>query len=232
MSRRRRGSSTAALPGRPAGARPPAPTPSVHRARGLTDAGRRRRLPILGAVGALVGAGLIAALGFGVLRSGSSPGARSSGPVDGGSVAVGVAVGQRAPDFQLVDVDGRAVSRESLHGKPALLWFTASYCVPCQEGALRLRSIVTDVGVDRIAIVIVFVDPTEPPEALREWRQRFGLPGWVAGFAAGSMVGDFRIQYLDTKYLLDGDGVIRETDFFPLREDVWRAAITRVLGEG
>lgn len=228
MSRRRRGSSTAALPGGP-GPRPAAPAPSARRPRDAADAGRRTRRLLLGAIGALVGASLVVVLGFVVLRPGSSPEVRSGEPAGGGSVAVGTAVGQRAPNFQLVDVDGRTVSSDSLRGKPALLWFTASYCVPCQEGALRLQSIVKDVGVDRLAIVIVFVDPTEPPAALREWRQRFGLPGWAVGFAAGSLVTDFRIQYLDTKYLLDGDGIIRETDFFPLREDVWREAIERVV---
>ncbi len=230
MSRRRRGSSTAALAGRPAGPRPAAPTPSARRGREqLTDRRRRSRRLVLGAVGTLVGAAVILGVGLVLLRPGSVPSGGGAGPASDGSVAVGTAVGQRAPDFQLVDVEGRTVSRDSLRGKPALLWFTASYCAPCNEAMPVLKRILQPLGADAPNVVIVFVDPGEAPETLRRWQATIGSPDWTAALASAQMLRTYGLQYLDTKYLLDSNGVIRQTDFVPLREDVWRDAIERIV---
>lgn len=147
--------------------------------------------------------------------------------------AVGTGVGELAPDFRLVDIDGRTVTREALRGKPAVVWFTTSYCAPCQEGALRLQRILDRIGAgDRLAVVVVFVDPGEPGEALTWWKSHFGRPDWTVAFAAGSVVRDYRVRALDTKYLLDGEGLIRVVDLLPVqfREDAWTRDLTAVLG--
>lgn len=185
----------------------------------------RRRWPLVG--GAALAAVALVAGGFvlaGRLNSLTEPAAA------GQQVTVGTAVGQRAPDFRLVDIDGRTVTRESLRGEPAILWFTTSDCVPCQEGAKSLQRVLQRIGAeDKLAVVIVFVDPGEPREALAWWKSRFGRPDWVAALAAGSMVQDYRLVYLDTKYLLDRDGVIRVADFLPLQEDPWERDLRAVL---
>ncbi len=40
-------------------------------------------------------------------------------------------VGQPAPAFELVDLEGNTVSLEDLAGKPALVNFWSTWCVPC-----------------------------------------------------------------------------------------------------
>lgn len=186
------------------------------------------------AVAIMAAVGVIAFIGWSaVSRPGSAVSRPATAPSGGEPpvAAVGTGVGQLAPDFQLVEVDGQTINRDSLRGKPALLWFTAAYCIPCQEGALRLQPILEDLGADSIRIVMVFIDPTEPPAALVDWRQRFGRPEWSVAFdAGGRMTRDYGVQYLDTKYLLDREGVIRYTDVVTLQPDVWRPQIENVIG--
>jgi cytochrome oxidase Cu insertion factor (SCO1/SenC/PrrC family) len=184
---------------------------------------------ILAVIGTLVGAVIVLAIGLAVLRAGTEPAAGDAGETSGSSVSVGTGVGQRAPDFRLVDIDGSTVTRDSLRGKPALLWFTASYCAPCNEAMPVLKRILEPLGPDAVKVVIVFVDPGEAPETLRKWQATIGSPDWTAALASAPMIRDYGLQYLDTKYLLDADGVIRETDFVPLREEVWRRAIEKVV---
>jgi hypothetical protein len=74
---------------------------------------------------------------------------------------------------------------------------------------------------DRVRVIMVFIDPGEPVEALAWWRDRFGRPEWSYAPAPHEMVTDFAIQYLDSKVLLDRDGVIRASDFLQLDEDAW-----------
>jgi cytochrome oxidase Cu insertion factor (SCO1/SenC/PrrC family) len=153
-------------------------------------------------------------------------GASAAGP------AVGTAVGDQAPDFRLVDIGGKTVTRDSLRGRPAVVWFTASYCTPCQEGARALQRVLDRIGPtsSRVAIVIVFVDPGDPPAALADWKAQFGRADWTAALAAGSIIRDYRVQYLDTKYLLDANGVIRTADFTPLQQGSWERDLRAVLG--
>lgn len=194
-----------------------------------TDRGLRSRRIVVGAVAALVGVAVVA-IGLVVLRPGAAPLAPANGAASTGPVSVGTGVGQRAPDFKLVEVGGETITRDTVKGKPALIWFTAAYCTPCQEGALLLRPILEAMGPDRIRIVMVFIDPTEPPAALVDWRQRFGQAEWDVALDGGRMTRDFGVQYLDTKYLLDRDGNIQYTDIVKLDPKVWGPAIEKVVG--
>lgn len=215
---------------RPGPSRVPPPSPRV-RATGRpgASAGGRAKAVVLGA-GALAVIALVVVAVF-VLRSGvtGSPagaiGTSAAGP------ATGTGVGDRAPDFRLVDIAGKSVSRDSLRGRPAIIWFTASYCVPCQDGAVALQRVLGRVGGnDRVAVVMVFVDPGEPPATLSDWKTRFGRPNWTVTPAAGSVLTDYRVQYLDSKYLLDANGVIRTADYTPLQEGSWERDLRAVLG--
>lgn len=186
---------------------------------------------VLAGGGLVAGAALVLVIGLGVLRLGSAPASSDGGQSSGGSTGVGTSVGQLAPDFRLVDVDGRTVTRDSLRGEPALLWFTTSYCVPCQEGAKRLQRVLDQTGTEgRVKVVMLFVDPGEPASALQWWKSQFGRPDWTYGLASQAMVRDYRLQYLDTKYLLDRGGVIRAADFYPLDEAQWARYLTLVVG--
>jgi len=69
---------------------------------------------------------------------GSRPTASGSGA--GPAIPVGVAVGDRAPDFTLTTVDGTRVSLAALRGKPVMLNFWATYCPYCREEMPDIQS--------------------------------------------------------------------------------------------
>src|SRR6202521_937832 len=50
-----------------------------------------------------------------------------------------VQVGMPAPDFSLTDVDGHRVSLSELKGKPVLINFWATWCVPCRDELPLIR---------------------------------------------------------------------------------------------
>lgn len=150
------------------------------------------------------------------------PGPRTEPPV-------GTGLGQRAPGFSVSTLDGDRVTLASLEGKPAVIWFTAAYCLPCQEGALTLGRILDDLGPDRLRVVMVFVDPTESDAEIAAWRDRYGRPGWTYARGDLAVIRAYDVSALDTKLLLDAAGIVRAGDSFPLREDVWRPAIETVV---
>ncbi len=183
---------------------------------------RRRRLWIGLALG-----GIAIILTILVVRVSQPQGLTAQAPPSG---AVGTRVGDTVPDFRLVDTDGRTVTRSSLvAGKPGLMFFTATWCLPCIEGLRHLTRFQQDVGGSSFNILVVFVDPRETDDDLRAYRGRYGFPGtWHYALDRDGMVMKYSLRYLDTKYVLDRNGVIRYTDYSPADYNTWVRALATV----
>ncbi|HXF72433.1 MAG TPA: TlpA disulfide reductase family protein, partial [Actinomycetota bacterium] len=171
------------------------------------------------------------ALGLSGRREGGTGPAARSGPAGSGAVlGSSLGPGDRFPAFRLVDADGRRVSNRTLAGEPTLVWFTTSYCVPCQVGARRVAGLDDALGGDAFRVLVVFVDPTEPTSALRSWRSRFGRDDWllVEDVGLARVVG---LRFLDTKFLLDRAGVIRDIDV-RIADDAYLERIRELVAAG
>lgn len=155
---------------------------------------------------------------------------QGAAPQTTASGLAGVAVGDVAPDFRLTDAYSRQVSRTSLiAGKPGLMFFTTTYCLPCIRGLQDLVRFERDVGSDRMNVVIVFVDPRENNEDLRWYRKQYVFPPtWYYAVDTDDMVVKYRIRALDSKFVLDRQGVIRFADVYPATYETWRRALAPV----
>jgi len=131
------------------------------------------------------------------------------GWTDKNKVRIGTSIGDSAPDFQLVDIGGTKITKSEFNKKPMIVWFTASYCVPCQIGAKEVARLDSDLGDGTFDVVMVFIDPRETEQDLRWWKDNFANKDWLIAFGDEKIIGDYKIRFLDTQYLLDRDGVIQ-----------------------
>ncbi len=159
-------------------------------------------------------------------------GARSAARVYGAALAVVVAVvvaawasrartrpvlaGDRAPDFEVHDPDGRPVTLASYRGKVVLLNVWATWCAPCKEEMPSMQRLYDTFSRDQFEIAAVSVD--SPPGSLDALGNAGGDP---VAFArdleltfpvlldpAGSIERVYRTSGVPESFLIGADGVV------------------------
>lgn len=152
---------------------------------------------------------------FGVLLLISSSTLLSQQNVDAQIAHTELHVGEPAPDFTLIDPEKGKISKENFLGEPLFIFFTTTWCTPCQIGAQNLAKFDDEKGGDTFNVLIVFVDDKETDNQFIEWKQKFGRGDWY--IAKGiEMAKNYNVKVLDTKYVFDKDGIIKWIDINPL----------------
>jgi cytochrome c biogenesis protein CcmG/thiol:disulfide interchange protein DsbE len=94
-----------------------------------------------------------------------------------GSDRAGAQVGDQAPDFTLTDLDGNQVRLADLRGRPVLVNFWATWCVPCVAEFPLLVDAQREHAAAGLAVIgVVYNDNAE---AARQFMVRFEAP-WPA----------------------------------------------------
>jgi len=116
------------------------------------------------------------------------------------------AIGSRAPDFSLADLDGNPVLLADLRGRPVVVNFWASWCGPCVEEFPLLREAAARHADDGLVVVgIVWQDRSE---AVRDFMARNGAT-WPAAMDPGDRVAaDYGILGPPETYFIGRDGTI------------------------
>jgi cytochrome c biogenesis protein CcmG/thiol:disulfide interchange protein DsbE len=123
---------------------------------------------------------------------------------------------QPAPNVDLVDVDGSPVSLTDYRGRPVLVHFWATYCVPCRDEfplLVRARREHAEHGLEILGILY-----HDFPEGAKAFARDYGAE-WpiladredLAWKAYGSVL-------LPTTFFVDPDGIVRAFSLGPLTE--------------
>ncbi len=139
-------------------------------------------------------------------------------------------VGKAAPPFQLPALaDGSQVSLDDLRGKPLVVNFWATWCVPCAQEHPNLVQAARKYGDDVQFVGIVYQDKNEAVEA---WLDRHGgraYPTLIDVNAKAAIA--YGVYGVPETYFVGADGVIRDKHVGPIPWPVLQDQVEKLRGE-
>jgi peroxiredoxin len=129
----------------------------------------------------------------------------------GGEESGGVpAPGKKAPAFQLKTLDGETVSLESLRGRPVLLNFWATWCMPCRAEMPIFQQLHESTEWRTRGLAILAVNIGEQTALVQDFMESFNLSFTILIDSSQKVAVSYNAAYIPTTYFIDKDGIIRE----------------------
>jgi cytochrome c biogenesis protein CcmG/thiol:disulfide interchange protein DsbE len=116
-------------------------------------------------------------------------------------------VGQPAPDLSGTTLDGASVHLADLRGRPVIVNFWASWCIPCREEFPLLRTELQSHAADGLAVIgVLFKDQPAPAST---FVAQFGATWPTVTDPDEKLAVAFRVVAPPQSYFIDRNGILR-----------------------
>lgn len=135
--------------------------------------------------------------------------------------------GQPAPEIELVTLDGEPVTLSALRGRPVLINFWATWCVPCREEFPLLVAAYAEHADDGLEILGIIHD--DSADGAREFAADQGARWPMLPDADDVAWDDYRGLLMPTSFFIDAGGVVRAFSLGAFTPDGLAAQLATIL---
>lgn len=132
-----------------------------------------------------------------------------------------------APDFTLLTIDGKDFHLSDYKGRPVLINFFASWCLPCREEMPILEKIVHEYSPKGVVFLGVAVDDTEAK--MKDFIARYSVTFPVGLDKTAAIQKSFGIYGIPTTYFIDKQGVINYSHSGSVTEELLQHELDKLL---
>jgi len=145
--------------------------------------------------------------------------ARSQGTLESTQVDrnVGLAVGNKAPEFSGATLDDRTISLSDLSGKLVVVNVFGSWCGPCRVETPHLVEIYNEI--DREQVEFVGINLQETRQAVTSFQEEFSIDYPLLLNEGGEITNIYQPIGLPTTWFIDQEGIIRFTFTGPMTKE-------------
>ena len=129
--------------------------------------------------------------------------------------AIGINIGDKAPDFSFKTIEGQEVSLSSFKGQPVLFAFALTEgCAACIIEARAVREAQQQIP---FKVIQLAISPYETVESLQYFQNAYGASDWLVGFDEDNKISNqYKVKAVDTTYIVDANGkIIYRDDGYP-----------------
>jgi len=134
-------------------------------------------------------------------------------------------LGEPAPGFQLLDLGGKLIRLEDLRGRPVLINFWATWCVPCRKETPDLVALQAEWGE---SVQILGVNYYESGDVAQGFVDSFSVNYPAPLDTYGEVTGSYRLRGLPETFFVDEQGIIRDHRIGQLDPDVARCIVAGI----
>src|ERR1700733_4098592 len=118
-------------------------------------------------------------------------------------------LGSRVSDFQVRDLDGKAVAFSSLKGPITVVTFIATECPVSNSYNQRMTDLYKDYTARNVKFIFVNANRSEPAGEVRDHAKRVGFPFAVYKDPGNVLADRFDAQVTPESFVIDSAGIIR-----------------------
>lgn len=132
-----------------------------------------------------------------------------------------------APNFTLVLIDGGNFNLSDHKGKPVLINFFASWCLPCRDEMPVLEKIVQQYKQKGVVFLGIAVDDTE--EKMKDFIAKYNVTFPVGLDKTATIQKSFGLYGIPTTYFIDKQGVITYFHSGSVTEELMQHELDKLL---
>jgi peroxiredoxin len=118
---------------------------------------------------------------------------------------IGVEVGNLAPDFNLLSLEGQSVSLRDYEGRAVLLSFGTTWCPYCIKEIPELKNIYKNIP----EVTVIYIDIKESKAKVEALVKKYKIPYLVLLDEDASIASKYKVVGVPTVLLIDKKGIIR-----------------------
>jgi cytochrome c biogenesis protein CcmG/thiol:disulfide interchange protein DsbE len=134
---------------------------------------------------------------------------------------------EAAPDFTLALIKGGTFHLGNHKGKPILINFFASWCLPCRDEAPVLEKIAHEYEAKGVIFLAIAIDDTE--EKINDFVARYGVTFPVGLDKTAAIQKSFGLYGIPTTYFVSKQGVINYFHSGVVTEELLRHELDKLL---
>ncbi|MFQ5854339.1 MAG: TlpA family protein disulfide reductase [Anaerolineae bacterium] len=145
--------------------------------------------------------------------------------------------GALAPDFTVTLLDGRTLALADLRGRPLILNFWATWCVPCRREMPLIETLyAAQAGLSAVpaqagdGLTVLAVNYGEGPDVVAGFVTEGGYTFPIALDRDLELARTYLVHGMPTTYFIDRDGIIRQVHIGEMAGDLLQSYVTEIEG--